>query len=74
MWNQGTGPVVALAVSGERLDSMASVFSNPNGSVILFCLPAEPWAQPVFVNTCNKRDLGGNLGAVVVLWLVMKCS
>lgn len=85
MWNQGMGSVVALAVLGKLLDSMASVFSSPDGSVILFCLRAaaaaplrglraEPWASPVFVNTCKKRDVGGHLGAVVFLWLVVKCS
>lgn len=52
---------------------------------VLFCLRAaapaplrglraEPWASPVFANTCNKRDVGGHLGAVVFLWLVVKCS
>lgn len=28
----------------------------------------------MFVHTCNKRGVGGSLGAVVALWLGMKCS
>lgn len=71
MWNLGTWSAVALAVPGKRLDS---AFSNLKGSVILSWLRVEPWASPVFVNTCNKRGVGGTLGAVVVLWLGMNCS